>query len=60
MAGGGQDRIGSRDLSASSGREQRSGFGGGSDGFSGARAQETSSRGASSRGGKSGGGGRRR
>jgi len=59
-AGGGQDRIGSRDLSASSGREQRSGFGGGSDGFSGARAQETSSRGASSRGGRSGGGGRRR
>jgi hypothetical protein len=60
-AGGGQDRIGSRDLSASSGREQRSGFGGGSDGFSGSRAQETSSRGASSRGGgRSGGGGRRR
>jgi len=59
-AGGGQDRIGSRDLSGSSGREQRSGFGGGSDGFSGARAQETSSRGASSRGGRSGGGGRRR
>jgi hypothetical protein len=59
-AGGGQDRIGSRDLSASSGREQRSGLGGGSDGFSGARAQETSSRGASSRGGRSGGGGRRR
>jgi hypothetical protein len=59
--GGGQDRIGSRDLSSSSGREQRSGFGGGSDGFSGARAQETSSRGASSRGGgRSGGGGRRR
>jgi Protein of unknown function (DUF3300) len=59
-AGGGQDRIGSRDLSASSGRDQRSGFGGGSDGFSGARAQETSSRGASSRGSRSGGGGRRR
>jgi hypothetical protein len=60
QAGSGQDRIGSRDLSASSGREQRSGFGGGSDGFSGARAKETSSRGASSRGGRSGGGGKRR
>ena len=59
-AGGGQDRIGSRDLSASSGRDQRSGFGGGSDGFSGSRAQEASTRGASSRGSRSGGGGRRR
>jgi len=59
-SGGGQDRIGSRDLSASSGRDQRSGFGGGSDGFSGSRAQDMSSRGASSRGGRSGGGGRRR
>ncbi len=58
--GGGQDRIGSRDLSPSSGRDQRTGLGGGSDGFSGARAQEASSRGASSRGGRSGGGGRRR
>ena len=58
--GGGQDRIGSRDLSGSSGRDQRSGLGGGSDGFSGARAQEMSSRGASSRGGRSSGGGRRR
>ena len=59
-AGGGQDRIGSRDLSAGSGRDQRSGFGGGADGFSGSRAQEMSSRGVSSRGGRSGSGGRHR
>ena len=59
-AGGGQDRIGSRDLPTRSGRDQRSGFGGGSDGFSGASAQEMSSRGASSRGGRSAGGGKRR
>jgi Protein of unknown function (DUF3300) len=57
--GGGQDHIGSRDLSGGGGRS--SSFGGGGDGFSGARASQTSSRGSSSRGGGGrGGGGRRR
>jgi hypothetical protein len=60
--GGGQDRIGSRDLSASSGRGEHTGFGGGSEGFNGTRANEMSNRGAQSRGGGFGraGGGRRR
>jgi hypothetical protein len=60
--GGGQDRIGSRDLSASSGRAEHTGFGGGSEGFNGSRANEMSNRGAQSRGGSFGraGGGRHR
>jgi Protein of unknown function (DUF3300) len=59
---GGGDRIGDR--SVSSGGGNRSGFGGGSEGFSGSRTNAASSRGASSTrsrgGGGRGGGGRRR
>jgi hypothetical protein len=62
-AGGGQDRIGSRDLSASSGRGEHTGFSGGAEGFNGSRANEMSNRGALSRGsggfGHAGGGRRR-
>lgn len=54
----GADRVGSRDVSRSSGSRDRSAFGGGgSGGFSGSSARSSSSRGSSSFGGSRGGGG---
>jgi hypothetical protein len=63
-AGGGADRIGSRDLSRNGGGN-RDAFGGGSRGYNGSSARSGSSRGASSMGSRGGGfsrggGGRRR
>jgi hypothetical protein len=52
--GGGPDRIGSRDLSRTGGGN-RDAFGGGTQGFSGANARSSSSRGMSSFGGGGGG-----
>jgi Protein of unknown function (DUF3300) len=46
--GGGADRIGTRDVSRSSGSGNRGAFGGGSGGFDGSRARSSSSRGSSS------------
>jgi hypothetical protein len=53
--GGGGDRIGSRDLSRSSGGN-RDAFGGGSRGYNGSNARASGSRGASSMGSRGGGG----
>jgi hypothetical protein len=54
-AGGGSDRIGSRDLSRSGGGN-RDAFGGGSRGYNGSNTRSGSSRGASSMGSRGGGG----
>jgi len=61
--GGGSERIGSRDMSRSSGSSNRSAWGNGSGSYSGGSARSSSSRGYSSSrgsGGFRGGGGRRR
>jgi len=57
-AGGGGDRIGSRDLSGGGGNRGRDAFGGGGGGFNGSRARTDGNRGASSMASRGGGGGR--
>jgi len=60
LAGGGADRVGSRDMSRSPSSNNGSAFGGGSGGFNGSNARSSSSRGSSSMrssgAGRSGGG----